>query len=56
MLCRCIEERQASLERKAVLHGERLYAEKSKAFLKRLKASTRSVEVAKARHFSKAAA
>jgi hypothetical protein len=56
MLCRCIEKRQASLERKAVLHGERLYAEKPKAFLKRLKASTHNVEAAKARHSINAAA
>lgn len=36
MLCRCIEKRQASLARKAAKHGKHLYAEKPKAFLKRL--------------------
>jgi CHAD domain-containing protein len=35
-LCRCIKKKQASLVSKAATRGERLYAEKPRAFLKRL--------------------
>jgi CHAD domain-containing protein len=43
-LCRCIEKKQAALTSEAALRGERLYAEKPKAFLKRLRAYWQSIE------------
>ncbi len=43
-LCRCIEKKQAALISEAALRGERLYAEKPKAFLQRLRAYWKSAE------------
>jgi CHAD domain-containing protein len=45
MLCRCIETKQQKLAGKAALRGERLYAEKPKAFARRLRIYWHSAKV-----------